>query len=73
MEYISPCLVRGGGVVAMHEVVEAVAHPQQPHHHEQLAVQQLRVLWYTVYRISEEFCCTVNYKKYNEIYIIVVA
>ena len=31
----------------MDEVVEAVADPQQPHHHEQLAVQQLRVLCYT--------------------------
>ena len=71
MEYISPCLVRGGGVVAMHEVVETVAHPQQPHHHEQLAVQQLRVLWYTE---SVKNCGIVNYKQiYIEIYIIVVA
>ena len=70
MEYISPCLIWCGGVVAMHEVVEAVAHPEQPHHHEQLAVQQLRVLWYTVYIISEDL---LHYKKYYEIYIIVVA
>ena len=69
MEYISPCLIWCGGVVAMHEVVETVAHPQQPHHHEQLAVQQLRVLWYTVYRISEDLL----HSKLQYTCIIVVA